>query len=121
MEEDLRMDRENGHKVLSEGRVEEGVKEQFEETDDEDLYFVPEKNNVIFTSATDGWAFTVRQFAGIYEKKLGMKKAVLEKVPWGDFYLDPKTKKVLGQKHLKRQEFGAELCAIGLEDDIGDL
>ncbi|KAF7506222.1 hypothetical protein GJ744_012114 [Endocarpon pusillum] len=84
-----------------ESNVEEGLEQQFQETDDEDLYFAPERNNVIFASAIDGWAFTIRQFADIYEKKLGIKKAVLEKVLWGDFYLDPKTKKVLGQKHLK--------------------
>jgi ribosome assembly protein 1 len=74
---------------------------EFEERDDEDLYFSPEKNNVIFCSATDGWAFTVRQFAGLCEKKLGIKRSILEKVLWGDFYLDPKTKRVLSQKHLK--------------------
>ncbi len=74
---------------------------QFEERDDEDLYFAPEKNNVIFSSAVDGWAFTVRQFASLYEKKLGIKRSVLEKVLWGDFYLEPKTKRVLGSKHLK--------------------
>ncbi|MCJ1230596.1 Cytoplasmic GTPase/eEF2-like protein (ribosomal biogenesis), partial [Toensbergia leucococca] len=73
----------------------------FEEKDDEDLYFAPEKNNVIFSSAVDGWAFTVRQFASFYEKKLGIKRSILEKVLWGDFYLDPKTKRVLGPKHLK--------------------
>ena len=73
----------------------------FEEKDDEDLYFAPEKNNVIFSSAVDGWAFTVRQFASLYEKKLGIKRSILEKVLWGDFYLDPKTKRVLGSKHLK--------------------
>ncbi|KAE8154964.1 P-loop containing nucleoside triphosphate hydrolase protein [Aspergillus avenaceus] len=73
----------------------------YEERDDEDLYFAPEKNNVIFCSAVDGWAFTVRQFAAIYERKLGIKRAILEKVLWGDYYLDPKTKRVLGQKHLK--------------------
>ncbi|EED22895.1 ribosome biogenesis protein Ria1, putative [Talaromyces stipitatus ATCC 10500] len=75
--------------------------DEFEEKDDEDLYFAPEKNNVIFCSATDNWAFTVRQFAGLYEKKLGIKRSSLEKVLWGDFYLDPKTKRVLGSKHLK--------------------
>ena len=74
---------------------------EFEERNDEDLYFAPEKNNVIFCSATDGWAFTIRQFAGLYEKKLGIKRAILEKVLWGDYYLDPKTKRVLSQKHLK--------------------
>ncbi|CAG8414109.1 unnamed protein product [Penicillium salamii] len=74
---------------------------EFEERDDQDLYFAPEKNNVIFCSAVDGWAFTIRQFAAIYEKKLGIKRTVLEKVLWGDYYLDPKTKRVLGVKHLK--------------------
>ena len=73
----------------------------FEERDDEDLYFAPENNNVIFSSAVDGWAFTVQQFARLYEKKLGLKRSVLEKVLWGDFYLDPKTKRVLSSKHLK--------------------
>ena len=73
----------------------------FEEKDDDDLYFSPENNNVIFSSAVDGWAFTVRQFASLYEKKLGMRRSALEKVLWGDFYLDPKTKRVLSSKHLK--------------------
>jgi ribosome assembly protein 1 len=74
---------------------------EYEERDDEDIYFAPENNNVIFSSAIDGWAFTVKQFAGLYEKKLGIKRTVLEKVLWGDFYLDPKTKRVLRSKHLK--------------------
>ncbi|KAF2743242.1 elongation factor 2 [Sporormia fimetaria CBS 119925] len=74
---------------------------EYEEKDDEDIYFAPEKNNVIFGSAIDGWAFTVKQFAALYERKLGIKRSVLEKVLWGDFYLDPKTKRVLGSKHLK--------------------
>ena len=78
-----------------------GTGGDFEEKDDEDLYFAPEKHNVIFSSATDGWAFTVRQFAHLYEKKLGVKRSILERVLWGDYYLEPKTKKVLGSKHLK--------------------
>ena len=78
-----------------------GSEEAFEERDDEDLYFAPERNNVIFGSALDGWAFTIRQFARLYEKKLGIKRQTLEKVLWGDHYLDPKTKRILGSKHLK--------------------
>ncbi|TGZ83212.1 ribosome biogenesis protein [Ascodesmis nigricans] len=74
---------------------------EFEEKDDEDIYFAPEKHNVIFSSAIDGWAFTIRQFAAIYEKKLGVKKELLEKVLWGKFYFDPKTKRVISEKHLK--------------------
>ena len=74
---------------------------EFEERDDVDLYFAPENNNVIFSSAIDGWAFTIRQFASFYEKKLGIKRSILEKVLWGDYYLDPRTKRVLSSKHLK--------------------
>ena len=85
----------------SESVTTSGSAGDFEEKDDEDLYFAPEKNNVIFSSAVDGWAFTVRQFASLYEKKLGIKRSILEKVLWGDFYLEPKTKRVLGSKHLK--------------------
>ena len=90
---------------------------EYEEKDDEDLYFAPEKHNVIFSSAIDGWAFTVRQFASLYEKKLGIKRTAMEKVLWGDFYLDPKTKKVLAQKHLK----GRNLKPMFVQLDKGDI
>jgi ribosome assembly protein 1 len=91
------------------------VNNEFEEKDDEDIYFAPEKNNVIFSSAIDGWAFTVRQFASLYEKKLGIKRTAMEKVLWGDFYLDPKTKKVLGQKHLKGRNLKPMFVQLVLE------
>ncbi|KUJ22013.1 P-loop containing nucleoside triphosphate hydrolase protein [Mollisia scopiformis] len=89
----------NGTSIDTESMI--SSNNEYEERDDEDIYFAPEKNNVIFSSAIDGWAFTVRQFASLYEKKLGIKRTAMEKVLWGDFYLDPKTKKVLAQKHLK--------------------
>lgn len=88
---------------------------EFEEKDDEDLYFAPEKHNVIFSSAVDGWAFTVRQFAALYEKKLGVKRAVLEKVLWGDYYLEPKTGKVLGAKHLRGRPLKPMFVQLVLE------
>lgn len=88
---------------------------QFEERDDEDIYFAPEKNNVIFSSAIDGWAFTCRQFASLYEKKLGIKRGAMEKVLWGNFYLDPKTKKVLGPKHLKGRNLKPMFVQLVLE------
>lgn len=91
------------------------VNAEFEEKDDEDLYFAPEKHNVIFASAIDGWAFTVRQFASLYEKKLGIKRTAMEKVLWGDFYLDPKTKKVLAQKHLKGRNLKPMFVQLVLE------
>ncbi|KAF9159934.1 Cytoplasmic GTPase/eEF2-like protein (ribosomal biogenesis) [Actinomortierella ambigua] len=72
-----------------------------ETQDDSNIYFHPSQGNVIFASAIDGWAFRVDQFAAIYAQKLGMKEQVLRKCLWGDFYLDPKTKRVIGYKGLK--------------------
>ncbi|KAI1203743.1 P-loop containing nucleoside triphosphate hydrolase protein [Nemania serpens] len=98
------------------GDIESDASElQFEERDDEELYFAPEKNNVIFSSAVDGWAFTVRQFASLYEKKLGIKRNIMERVLWGDFYLDPKTKKVLGRKHLRGRNLKPMFVQLVLE------
>ncbi|KAI1608183.1 elongation factor EF-2 [Exophiala viscosa] len=125
MEEDLewreKMDQKRAAKdqqkqdALDENASEADLDQQYEERDDEDLYFAPENNNVIFGSAIDGWAFTIRQFAGIYEKKLGIKRSVLEKVLWGEFYLDPKTKKVLGAKHLKGRSLKPIFVQLVLE------
>ncbi|KAI9837243.1 MAG: hypothetical protein M1819_000317 [Sarea resinae] len=102
---------DDGQSLVSDAPVAE-----FEEKDDEDIYFAPEKNNVIFSSAVDGWAFTVRQFAALYEKKLGIKRKVLEQVLWGDFYLDPKTKRVLGPKHLKGRTLKPMFVQLVLEN-----
>ncbi|KAI5964566.1 RIA1 [Candida pseudojiufengensis] len=74
---------------------------EFIEKDDENLYFMPEKNNVIFASAIDGWAFSINTFAKIYSKKLGFSQQALLKTLWGDFYLDIKNKKILPGKKLK--------------------
>jgi len=52
------------------------------------------KGNVIFASAIDCWAFTVPQFAKVVAGKTGMKRAALERVLWGEFYFNPKTKSV---------------------------
>ncbi|RMZ79842.1 hypothetical protein DV737_g3219, partial [Chaetothyriales sp. CBS 132003] len=88
---------------------------QFEDKDDEDLYFAPDKNNVIFASAIDGWAFALRQFSALYSKKLNINRAALESVLWGDYYLDPKTKKVLAQKHLKGRNLKPIFVQLVLE------
>ncbi|KAL5347811.1 Cytoplasmic GTPase/eEF2-like protein (ribosomal biogenesis) [Pseudogymnoascus australis] len=100
---------------LDDSDVDVSVSAEYEERDDEDIYFAPEKNNVIFSSAVDGWAFTVRQFASLYEKKLGIKRNAMEKVLWGDFYLDPKTKKVLAHKHLKGRNLKPMFVQLVLE------
>lgn len=98
-----------------EGLVTSNTPVEYEEKEDDDIYFDPQRNNVIFSSAIDGWAFTPRQFAGLYEKKLGIKRHVLEKVLWGDFFLDPKTKRVLGSKHLKGRNLKPTFVQLVLE------
>lgn len=73
----------------------------YQEKDDEDLYFAPEKGNVIFASAIDGWGFRVGRFAQMYAVKLGIKENNLRRVLWGDFYIEPKTKRVISYRHLR--------------------
>lgn len=90
--------------------------EQYEERDDEDLYFAPEQGNVIFASAIDGWAFRISQFAQIHAKRLGIKGTNLRKVLWGDFYLDPKTKRVLSRKHLGKRSLKPMFVQFVLEN-----
>ena len=68
-------------------------KEESIEEKENNFYFSPNKGNVIFTSATDNWAFTIDTFVDIFAKKYGTKKEVMQKVLWGDYYLDKKTKK----------------------------
>lgn len=108
MEDDLRWHEERERRLAekkdaqadeTEAHVHEDV--EFQEKDDEDIYFAPEKGNVIFASAIDGWGFRVGKFAQLYAQKLGIKEANLRRVLWGDYFIDPKTKKVISYKHLR--------------------
>ncbi|TPX45670.1 hypothetical protein SeLEV6574_g03736 [Synchytrium endobioticum] len=87
-----------------------------EERDDSDLYFAPEKGNVVFASAIDGWAFRIDQFAKIYAEKLRVKESTLMKVLWGNFYLDPKSKRVVGPKGLKGRDLKPMFVQFILEN-----
>ncbi|CAR29287.1 ZYRO0G05148p [Zygosaccharomyces rouxii] len=82
-------------------QLEQNSDAQYVEKDDSDIYFDPANNNIIFASATDGWGFSISQMAKFYEQKLGAKRDNLQKVLWGDFYMDPKTKKITNNKGLK--------------------
>jgi ribosome assembly protein 1 len=94
----------------------ETVIEGEEEEDDEDIYFSPEKGNVVFSSAIDGWAFRVGQFARMYAIKLGMNEALLRKTLWGNYYLDPKTKSVISHKRLKGRSLRPMFVQFVLEN-----
>lgn len=111
MEDDLRW-REDRERRLAERKehiaqeagsdaTAEELTDVYQEKDDEDIYFAPEKGNVIFASAIDGWGFRIGKFSQLYASKLGIKEANLRKVLWGDFYLEPKTKRVISHKHLR--------------------
>uniref|UniRef100_A0A8C2WDW8 Elongation factor-like 1 n=1 Tax=Cyclopterus lumpus TaxID=8103 RepID=A0A8C2WDW8_CYCLU len=80
---------------------------RLEEADDSQLYFSPDQGNVVFASATDGWGFSIQQFAQIYSQKMGIKAEVLLKTLWGDFYLNAKAKKIMkgAQAKGKKQLF----------------
>lgn len=110
MDDDLRWHEERARRLAekkeqiadeADATINDAAQDEFQEKDDEDLYFAPERGNVIFASAIDGWGFRVGKFAQLYAAKLGMKEDNLRRVLWGDFYLDPKTKRVISYKHLK--------------------
>ncbi|XP_026287014.1 elongation factor-like GTPase 1 isoform X1 [Frankliniella occidentalis] len=111
-ENDLEDNKEKG-KGNEELHSEIGVKEVSEwasgldDVDDEDLYFSPEKGNVVFASAVDGWGFRVTDFAKVLSAKMGISEIVLNKTLWGDFYLNSKTKRIMrgAQEKAKKPLF----------------
>jgi len=56
--------------------------------------FSPEKGDVVFCSALDGWGFGLGDFARLWAKRLGCKPREIRRMLWGSFVLNPKTKKV---------------------------
>ncbi|KAL8479138.1 hypothetical protein ACS0TY_026115 [Phlomoides rotata] len=72
---------------------------EFVEDDEEDT-FQPQKGNVVFASALDGWGFRICDFAEIYASKLGASAATLQRALWGPRYFIPKTKMIVGKKGI---------------------
>ena len=56
--------------------------------------------NVIFCSAVHGWALRLDFFAQLHASRLGIQASKLQRVLWGDFYYDPKAKRVVSRKRL---------------------
>jgi ribosome assembly protein 1 len=108
MEDDLRWREERERRITAkkdaaadEADATVNNSDEFQERDDDDLYFAPERGNVVFASAIDGWGFRVGKFAQLFAAKLGIREDNFRRVLWGDYYLDPKTKRVISHKHLK--------------------
>ena len=125
MEDDLRWREEREKRLAarqaSQGdadapEVEDEADNEYEEKEDEDLYFAPERGNVLFASAIDGWAFRLGKFARLYAEKLGIKEGNLRRVLWGDWFLDPKTKRVVGRKKLNGRNLKPMFVQFVLEN-----
>lgn len=71
--------------------------QEFVEDDEEDT-FQPQKGNVAFVCALDGWGFCIAEFADFYASKLGASATALQKALWGPRYFNPKTKMIVGKK-----------------------
>jgi ribosome assembly protein 1 len=96
---DINIDLEQKSKIANENEASNQTNEDIDldlliQEKENELHFSPEKGNVIFASAIDCWAFSIESFADILCSKLGFKKEALVKLLWGDFFLNPKTKKV---------------------------
>ncbi|KAG6903265.1 hypothetical protein C0995_000160 [Termitomyces sp. Mi166 len=123
MEDDLRWREERERRLVEkkdqladEADATVNETDEFQEKDDEDRYFAPERGNVIFASAIDGWGFRIGKFAQLYAKKLGIKETNLRRVLWGDYFLDPRSRKVISYKHLRGRPLKALFVQFVLEN-----
>ncbi|KAF4035410.1 Elongation factor G [Phytophthora infestans] len=62
-----------------------------------EMLFSPSNSNVIFASATDGWAFSIGYFAALYAKKLELPVRVMRQALWGEYYYNHKSKKIVSK------------------------
>lgn len=60
-----------------------------EHSDDSKVYFSPERCNVIFASAVDGWGFRISDLVDTWAKRLKLPPKGLLNAMWGDYYLIP--------------------------------
>jgi ribosome assembly protein 1 len=79
-------------KLIFSGDLTEGQAEKLEK----EASFDPLKSNVIFASSHSNWAFTLDHFSGVFAQALGgANPEKAKQFLWGDFYLNPKDKKIL--------------------------
>ena len=74
------------------------------EDEEQSYFFIPEKGNVAFASAIDRWGFTLREFAKIYSKKMAFNPKALCSCLWGEYYYNPKAKKVVKKPFSPKAE-----------------
>ncbi|KAJ4770472.1 elongation factor family protein [Rhynchospora pubera] len=86
--------------LLSKAEDQEGSEIELAQEDEEDT-FQPQKGNVVFACALDGWGFGIEKFAEFYAKKLGASSAALMKGFWGPRYYNKKKKMIVGKKAME--------------------
>jgi ribosome assembly protein 1 len=86
--------------LLSKAEDQEGTEMEVTDEDDEDT-FQPQKGNVVFSCALDGWGFGIEKFAEFYAKKWGANSAALMKGFWGPRYYNKKKKMIVGKKAME--------------------
>lgn len=69
--------------------------------DDVEDTFQPQKGNVAFVCALDGWGFSIGHFAGIYAAKLGASTNALLRGLWGPWYYNTKKMTIVGKKGIE--------------------
>lgn len=74
-----------------------------DEKDERRIFFSPSKCNVLFSSAIDGWAFSLGYFASYYSEKLNQKPSFLRQVFWGDYCYSEKSKSFIQLKANMKQ------------------
>jgi ribosome assembly protein 1 len=96
MEDDLRWREERERRLAAKKEVyadeaEATVNEanEFQEKDDEDIYFAPERGNVIFASAIDGWGFRVGKICTGIFRKARLQRVKSTKSSMGRLLLGP--------------------------------
>ena len=67
-----------------------------DESAENEFLFTPERGNVVFASALDGWAFRLSDFLPLLHSRIGseLTPKQLVRVLWGDYFFNAKTNKV---------------------------
>ncbi|ETO61427.1 hypothetical protein F444_20565 [Phytophthora nicotianae P1976] len=90
----------------------EAISKETEQLENE-MLFSPSNGNVIFASATDGWAFGIGYFAALYAKKLELPVRVMRQALWGEYYYNGKSKKIVSKPPTSNSQ--TMFCSFILE------
>jgi len=78
----------------------------------------PEKGNVAFGSGFNQWGFTIGLFANKYKDAMGMSKADMMDILWGDTFYNKKKKKTTSKSHNKKGKPNKRLFCKYIMDPI---